>query len=215
MLFPADYARRHGTVTGKRVCALWMNLIGVVGIAVAMVCSTRRCILCPYGKWWRDISVRGDVIALAFLCPAGFAKAAQMPFSGWLLGAMVAPTPVSALLHSSTMVKAVEYLIVRFAPSFRDTYPSYLVALMDEFAFVVKAMLAISQQNAKRVLAYSTVSNLGVDHRLRRVNYLHGAVGEVMLIIFHAISKGLLFMAVGVIEGGIHIMRIRRLYGAS
>lgn len=101
-----------------------------------------------------------------------------MPFSSWLLGAMVAPTPVSALLHSSTMVKAGAYLIVRFAPSFRDTYPSYLVALIGGFVFVVAAMLAISQQNAKRVLAYSTVSDLGVDYRLCRVKYLHGAIGS-------------------------------------
>ncbi|MGQ9488826.1 MAG: NADH-quinone oxidoreductase subunit 5 family protein [Armatimonadota bacterium] len=194
--------------------ALWMNLIGGAGIAAAMV------LLYPQ---MHTLSIRemveghigsaGMLLPLAFLCLAGFTKAAQMPFSSWLLGAMVAPTPVSALLHSSTMVKAGAYLIVRFAPSFRDTYPSYLVALIGGFVFVVAAMLAISQQNAKRVLAYSTVSNLGLIIACAGLNTSMALSAAVMLIIFHAISKALLFMAVGVIEGGIHSREIEQMEG--
>ena len=61
---------------------------------------------------------------------AGLTKSAQMPFSSWLLGAMVAPTPVSALLHSSTMVKAGVFVIVKFAPVFQNTTGGYLMALV-------------------------------------------------------------------------------------
>ena len=100
-------------------------------------------------------------VALAF---AGITKAAQMPFHTWLLGAMVAPTPTSALLHSSTMVKAGVFLLVKLAPIFLvcpvagghghprgRSSPSCCAAFM-----------AISQTNAKRVLAYSTIANLGL-----------------------------------------------------
>jgi len=194
--------------------ALWMNLMGGVSLAVAMVALYEQ-----VGTLSIRSIVEGHVgtvdvlLPLAFLCLAGFTKAAQMPFHGWLLGAMVAPTPVSALLHSSTMVKAGAYLIVRFAPAFRDTYLSYIVALIGGFAFVVAAMLAISQMNAKRVLAYSTVSNLGLIIACAGLNTSMALSAAVMLIIFHAISKGLLFMAVGVIEGGIHSREIERMEG--
>lgn len=194
--------------------ALWMNLIGGVSLALAMVLVYEQA---------HTVSVRevveghigsvGVVLPLAFLCLAGFTKAAQMPFERWLLGAMVAPTPVSALLHSSTMVKAGAYLIVRFAPAFRDSYLTYVVALIGGFTFVCAAMLAISQPNAKRVLAYSTVSNLGLIIACAGLNTPMALSASVMLIIFHAISKALLFMAVGVIESGIHSREIERMEG--
>lgn len=194
--------------------ALWMNLVGGAGLAVAMVLFYHQA---------HTLSVReiieghaGSVamlLPLTFLCLAGFTKSAQMPFHGWLLGAMVAPTPVSALLHSSTMVKAGAYLVLRFAPALRDTYPSYLIALIGGFTFVMAAMLAISQQNAKRVLAYSTVSNLGLIVACAGLNTPMALSAGVMLILFHAISKGLLFMAVGVIEEGIHSRDIERMEG--
>ncbi len=194
--------------------ALWMNLIGGASLMIAMVMLYQQAgTLSIRSLVEGHIGTTGVVLPLAFLCLAGFTKAAQMPFHGWLLGAMVAPTPVSALLHSSTMVKAGAYLIVRFAPAFRDTYLSYVVALIGGFTFVVAAMLAISQVNAKRVLAYSTVSNLGLIIACAGLNTSMALSAAVMLIIFHAISKGLLFMAVGVIEGGIHSREIERMEG--
>ena len=75
---------------------------------------------------------------------------------------MVAPTPVSAMLHSSTMVKAGVYAVVRFAPAFADTYLGYGVALCVAFTFLATAALAVGQSNGKKILAYSTISNLGL-----------------------------------------------------
>jgi len=194
--------------------ALWMNLIGGTSLLLAMVLIYQQVQTLSIREIVEGhVGAAGVVLPLAFLCLAGFTKSAQLPFQGWLLGAMVAPTPVSALLHSSTMVKAGVYLVVRFAPAFRDTYPGYLVALIGGFTFVAAAMLAISQQNAKRVLAYSTVSNLGLIIACAGLNTSMALSAAVMLIIFHAISKALLFMTAGVIESGIGSRDIEQMEG--
>ncbi|MCS6829150.1 MAG: proton-conducting transporter membrane subunit [Armatimonadota bacterium] len=194
--------------------ALWMNLLGGAGLALAMVLVYQQAhTLSVHDIVEGRANLAAASLPLAFLCLAGLTKSAQMPFHGWLLGAMVAPTPVSALLHSSTMVKAGVYLVVRFAPAFRDTYLSYVLALIGGFTFVAAAMLAISQQNAKRVLAYSTISNLGLIIACAGLNTPMALSAAVMLILFHAISKALLFMAVGVIEGGVHSRNIERMEG--
>ena len=75
---------------------------------------------------------------------------------------MVAPTPVSALLHSSTMVKAGVFLVLRFSPAFAGTFLGTAIAVCGAFTFVATAALAVSQSNAKKILAYSTISNLGL-----------------------------------------------------
>ena len=75
---------------------------------------------------------------------------------------MVAPTPVSALLHSSTMVKAGVYIILRVAPALENTVAAKMLMLIGGVSFLITALMAISQSNAKKVLAYSTISNLGL-----------------------------------------------------
>lgn len=103
------------------------------------------------------------VLPVALLAFAGMTKAAQMPFHTWLLGAMVAPTPTSALLHSSTMVKAGCFLLIKLSPLFL-VFPvaSAMVVLIGGLTFCLASFMAISQSNAKRVLAYSTIANLGL-----------------------------------------------------
>ena len=152
---------------------------------------------------------------MALLCLAAFTKAAQMPFQSWLLGAMVAPTPVSALLHSSTMVKAGVYLVVRLAPVFHGTHLSDAVALVGGFSFLTGAMLAVSQTNIKRILAYSTISNLGLIVACAGLNSPLALAAGLMLIVFHAISKGLLFMAAGVMEHAIHSREVEEMEGLA
>ena len=145
----------------------------------------------------------GPAVALipaSLIAIAGCAKSAQLPFSSWLVGAMVAPTPVSALLHSSTMVKAGVYVIARFAPVFDGQIIGMLIALIGGVTFLVASCIAISQSNAKKVLAYSTIANLGLIVACAGVGTPEALWAAIFLIIFHAISKSLLFLSVGTVE---------------
>ncbi|NMB77654.1 MAG: NADH-quinone oxidoreductase subunit L, partial [Methanomicrobiales archaeon] len=145
----------------------------------------------------------GKAIALipaALIGFAGLTKAAQLPFSSWLVGAMVAPTPVSALLHSSTMVKAGVYIIVRFAPIYQFTVTGYMLAMVGALTFLIASGVAISQSNAKRVLAYSTIANLGLIVACAGIGTYEAIWAAILLIVFHAISKSLLFLATGSVE---------------
>jgi ech hydrogenase subunit A len=194
--------------------ALWMNLIGGVGFVAAIILLYTQAHTLSMQKMLEGgIAPEVMLLPVAFLCLAGFTKSAQMPFQPWLLGAMVAPTPVSALLHSSTMVKAGVYLIVRFAPVYQGTNVSTMVALVGAFTFLAAAALAISQRNGKRVLAYSTISNLGLIIACAGINTPLALTAAVMLIIFHAVSKALLFMGAGVIEHGIWSREIEDMEG--
>jgi ech hydrogenase subunit A len=140
------------------------------------------------------------LIPIAMLAFAALTKSAQFPFSGWLLGAMVAPTPSSALLHSATMVKAGVYLLVRLALAMSGNYVGEMVYLCGGFTFLVASCLAISQSDAKKVLAYSTISNLGLIVACAGAGYQETIWAAVFLIIFHAVSKSMLFQCVGAIE---------------
>lgn len=206
---------RHDLNTESKanaIRALWMNLVGGVGFIFAIIflfnidpnlLSVKEIIKNPSGA--------AILIPLSLLCLAGFTKSAQVPFQNWLLGAMVAPTPVSALLHSSTMVKAGVYLILRFAPAFQGTALSKMVMLVGAFSFVVTAIIALTQDNAKRLLAYSTIGNLGLIIMCAGINTPLSITAALILLVFHAISKGLLFMCVGTIETFIHSREIERM----
>ncbi len=138
------------------------------------------------------------VTALVF---AGLTKSAQMPFHSWLLGAMVAPTPTSALLHSSTMVKAGVFLIIKLAPILQVcVVASIMVILVGGFTFLFCSAMAISQSNAKRVLAYSTIANLGLIVACAGVGTPEAIWAACFLMLFHAIAKSLLFLCVGTAE---------------
>ncbi|MDD2320351.1 MAG: proton-conducting transporter membrane subunit [Geobacteraceae bacterium] len=179
--------------------ALNMNLIGGVVFAFGIVylfVSTRTMELDKL------LLLDKGVVLLPAVCFAfaGLAKSAQFPFSSWLTGAMVAPTPVSALLHSSTMVKAGVYLILRVSPVMDNTVAAQMLTLIGGVSFLVTALIAISQSNAKKVLAYSTISNLGLIVACAGVNTPAAVWSALLLIIFHAVAKSLLFLCVGIIE---------------
>ena len=148
------------------------------------------------------------VLIVALLAFAGLTKAAQMPFQSWLLGAMVAPTPTSALLHSSTMVKAGVFLIVKLSPllgvgDLFDYGPGFMVIMVGGVTFLLASLAAITQSNAKRVLAYSTIANLGLIVACAGIGTPEGVWAATLLIIFHAITKSLLFLSVGTVEHNI------------
>jgi ech hydrogenase subunit A len=210
--------RHDRSETAKRnaVKALWMNSLGGCALALAMVCVALH-----QGSF--DIhriahAQNGGGVAmlpLALLCLAAFTKSAQAPFQGWLLGAMVAPTPVSALLHSSTMVKAGVYLVLRLAPSFAGTFLSLCIALFGAFTFTAAAALAMGQRNSKKILAYSTVSNLGLIFACAGINSPGAITAAILLTVFHAVSKALLFLCVGTIEQHISSRDIEDMRGLN
>ncbi len=185
--------------------ALWMNMAGGVAFVFALMylqqtahtLSLTELQALKHGGSLKTIVLMIPMVALCF---AGFTKAAQAPFQSWLCGAMVAPTPVSALLHSSTMVKAGVYLVLRLAPLYAGTSVSSMVAICGAFTFIATAALAVGQSNGKKILAYSTISNLGLIVACAGINTAASIAAGMMLLIFHAISKGLLFLCVGAIE---------------
>jgi ech hydrogenase subunit A len=199
--------------TKNAFTALWMNLLGGIAFAAAIVYLTYQ----PAGMLGLDqVLVSGKALVLipaALVGFAGLTKAAQMPFSSWLVGAMVAPTPVSALLHSSTMVKAGVYILVRFAPVFQGTTIGYTLALVGAFTFLLASGIAISQTNAKRVLAYSTIANLGLVVACAGIGTPEAIWAAILLIIFHAISKSLMFLSVGTVEHRIKSREIEDMNG--
>ncbi|HZV82241.1 MAG TPA: proton-conducting transporter membrane subunit, partial [Geobacteraceae bacterium] len=179
--------------------ALNMNLLGGVVFSVGLfylystsgIMELDKLLLADKG------AVLLPAVCFAF---AGLVKSAQFPFCSWLTGAMVAPTPVSALLHSSTMVKAGVYLVLRVAPAMEGTVAAQMLTLVGGVSFLVTALIAISQSNAKKVLVYSTISNLGLIVACAGVNTDAAVWSALLLIIFHAVAKSLLFLCVGIIE---------------
>ena len=191
--------------TSNSFLALSMNLLGGVAFVGAIIYLA---FADPSGKLMglNYLISTGKAVALVpavLICFAGITKAALMPFSSWLVGAMVAPTPVSALLHSSTMVKAGVYIIVRFAPVLSGTTEGLIIALVGGTTFALASFMAISQNNAKKVLAYSTIANLGLIVACAGVGTYNLVWVAILLIIFHAIAKSLLFLCVGTVENRI------------
>ena len=180
-----------------------MNLLGGIAFVAALIILAATEPLSG-GIDLAGVLSSGDAAVIllpaALIGFAGITKAALMPFSSWLLGAMVAPTPVSALLHSSTMVKAGVYILVRFAPVFAGTLTGFSIGLVGGLTFVLASAIAISQSNAKRVLAYSTIANLGLIAACAGVGTYMLVWAAILLIIFHAIAKALLFLGTGMIE---------------
>lgn len=201
--------------------ALWMNVVGGTAFLFGVVLlhkTTGSISLQDILANGAQYAAAGSAILLPMflLVFAGMTKSAQIPFQSWLTGAMVAPTPVSALLHSSTMVKAGVYLIVRLAPLYAGTEFSKFVTLAGAFCFLMTAALAVGQSNGKKVLAYSTISNLALIITCAGINTPAAITAAILLIIFHAVSKALLFMCVGAIEqqiGSRDIEAMRGLYG--
>ena len=193
--------------------ALWMNLLGGLGFAIGIVfCVTKLDIITlqQLVEYSNGKAIIVPVILIAF---AALTKSAQLPFSKWLLGAMVAPTPTSALLHSATMVKAGVYMLLRLSPALNGNYAGMMVALIGGFTFFVASMLAITVSDGKKVLAYSTISNLGLITACAGVGTEETVWAAVLLLMFHAVSKSMMFQAVGAIENATGSRDIEDMHG--
>lgn len=139
--------------------------------------------------------------ALACVLLGAFTKSAQVPFHFWLPGAMAAPTPVSAYLHSATMVKAGVYLLARLSPLLGGTAAwGWAVGGAGLATMLIGGGLALVQTDLKRLLAYSTVSALGTMTLLLGVGGEGAVVAMVVFLLAHALYKGALFMVAGAID---------------
>nr|YP_009742822.1 NADH dehydrogenase subunit 5 [Streptocephalus cafer]QID91184.1 NADH dehydrogenase subunit 5 [Streptocephalus cafer] len=162
------------------------------------------------GSWdYIYLGLESGVAFILFLL-ASLTKSAQMPFSAWLPAAMAAPTPVSSLVHSSTLVTAGVYLMIRLSPIFSNS-GSYILLLLGSITALFSGFVALGEYDFKRIIALSTLSQLGV------MMFSLG-LGYPILCYFHlfthALFKALLFMCSGVVihaSGG--VQDIRRLGG--
>ncbi|QLF71356.1 putative monovalent cation/H+ antiporter subunit A [Peteryoungia desertarenae] len=164
----------------------------------------------------------GDVVraspfylaALFLVLGGAFTKSAQFPFHFWLPNAMEAPTPVSAFLHSATMVKAGVYLLMRLNPAMGGTLAwEILLPFFGGVTLLVGGILAIRQTDLKLMLAYTTVASLGLLVMLTGFDTPHAVEAAVLYLVAHSLFKGALFMVAGLIDHEAGTRDVTRLGG--
>ena len=169
-----------------------------------------------------EILARGDIIkesplylpALLLILLGAFTKSAQFPFHFWLPHAMAAPTPVSAYLHSATMVKAGVFLLARLWPALAGTQEWFLIVSPTGLVtMVIAAWIALFKDDLKALLAFSTVSHLGLLTMLLGFGTRFGVVAAMFHILNHATFKAALFMSAGIVDHEAGTRDIRRLGG--
>ncbi len=153
-------------------------------------------------------------VGVVLVLIGAFTKSAQVPFGGWLPGAMVAPTPISTYLHAATMVKAGVFLVARLAPVLAsvDTWRPLVLSVASS-TMIIGAWRALRQHDLKLLLAYGTVSQLGFLMLLFGTGEYAIAQAGIVLLIAHALFKAALFMVVGIIDHEVGTRDVRRLAG--
>ena len=137
----------------------------------------------------------------ALILLAAFTKSAQFPFHFWLPNAMQAPTPVSAYLHSATMVKAGVYLVARMTPLVGGTALwTYALTVVGALTMIGGSYRAVLETDLKRILAYSTISALGFLMLLLGIGTPQAVIAAFVYLLAHACYKGALFLVAGAVE---------------
>jgi multicomponent Na+:H+ antiporter subunit A len=197
-------------VTGSGGLALMAGLILMAGAAGSPVISS----WVPSGAAFVGSPYFGAILVLVLL--GAFTKSAQFPFHFWLPNAMAAPTPVSAYLHSATMVKAGVYLLARLNPYFfASTEWHYALTLVGGLTMLTGALWALFQTDLKKILAYTTISALGVLVFSIGIGSPQAVQGAVVFLLAHALYKGALFMIAGNVDhftGSRDVDRLAGLY---
>ncbi|MGO9028731.1 MAG: NADH-quinone oxidoreductase subunit L, partial [Acidimicrobiales bacterium] len=197
------FGRDSAASAGKK--AFIYNRLADVGFLLAIFLVFSKTHTLDYTQIFSHLSLIGGgtgtaICLLLFVAAAG--KSAQLPLFPWLADAMEGPTPVSALIHAATMVTAGVYLLCRVNPLLHASPDAaFTVAIVGAVTAFVAATIACAQQDIKKVLAYSTVSQLG---------YMFLAIGTgayeaaIFLMVAHAFFKGLLFLGAGSVIHGLH-----------
>nr|QGX43514.1 NADH dehydrogenase subunit 5 [Panulirus polyphagus] len=163
-------------------------------------------LMCKFGGWnfmlySSEIGSQDMLLMTTLVMVAGMTKSAQIPFSAWLPAAMAAPTPVSALVHSSTLVTAGVYLLIRFSPALMESSISTLLLLISCLTMFMAGLGANFEYDLKKIIALSTLSQLGVMMSILSLGLPDLAFFHLLT---HALFKALLFMCAGMI---IHSMK--------
>ena len=185
-------------------------LIGVVLLVVDAGTSSISTILAE--------APTGPIVdaALVMILVGALSKSAIFPFHFWLPGAMAAPTPVSAYLHAAAMVKAGIYLIARFAPVFAIAPPwRPIVIALGVFTMLLGGFQALRETDLKRVLAFGTVSQLGLLTVVLGYGTRDAALAGLALLLSHALFKSALFLVVGVIDRQLSTRDLTELSGVG
>jgi NADH-quinone oxidoreductase subunit L len=197
------FTRESAAAAGKK--AFIYNRIGDAGFIAAVFLTFDKVGSVDYSTIFANIGKigPGNVTAICLLLLVGVAaKSAQIPLFPWLADAMEGPTPVSALIHAATMVTAGVYLLCRINPLLHASPDAaWTIAIIGAVTAFVAATIACAQDDIKKVLAYSTISQLG---------YMVLAIGSgayeaaIFLMVAHAFFKGLLFLGAGSVIHGLH-----------
>ncbi|WP_434742088.1 DUF4040 family protein [Micromonospora sp. SH-82] len=187
-----------------------LALLAAVALTVVRTGTTRIGELLTDPVWAQDPAFATTVAVL--LAVAAFTKSAQFPFQAWLPDSMVAITPVSAYLHAAAMVKAGVYLLLRFSPAVSDV-PAWRLLLVTGglVTAVFGAVAALRRHDLKELLAYSTMSQLGLLTALIGVGTPAALTAAVVHTVAHALFKSALFMLVGVVDHEAGTRDVRRL----
>ncbi|QKT04508.1 putative monovalent cation/H+ antiporter subunit A [Ectothiorhodospiraceae bacterium 2226] len=204
-----------------RYCALQGLIVTVAG---GMALLAGFVVLALMSGSWElsQILTQGEVLrehpwyllALLLLLGGAFTKSAQFPFHFWLPNAMAAPTPVSAYLHSATMVKAGIYLLARLHPGLGGT-PAWetILPLVGGITMLLGMVLAYRSTEFKRLLAYTTVMALGTLTLLIGIGTPYAITAAMTFLLAHALYKAALFLVAGAVDHGTGIKDITRLGG--
>lgn len=153
-------------------------------------------------------------LILFFIFGGAFTKSAQFPFHFWLPGAMQAPTPVSAYLHSATMVKAGVYILARFSPILSDGFWwNNTLMIVGGITMLYAAFHSIFRTDMKGILAYSTISALGIIVFLLGIGNEYALYAAVTFILVHALYKAALFLVTGIVDHTVHTRDISQISG--
>ncbi|MCX7304505.1 MAG: putative monovalent cation/H+ antiporter subunit A [Hyphomicrobiales bacterium] len=212
----------HGRQAARRAALQALVVTGMGGLSllagllvVSAVTGARDLsMLLSSGEAMRESPLY--LAALLLILGGAFTKSAQFPFHFWLPNAMEAPTPVSAYLHSATMVKAGVYLLMRLNPVLGDTAAwETLLPVFGGTTMLVGALLAVRQTDLKLMLAYTTVSSLGLLVMLTGFGSERALEAAVLYLVAHSLFKGALFMVAGLIDHETGTRDITRLAGLS
>ncbi len=212
------FDREKASARRAALQALWITAAGglllLIGLLLLADVTDTRLLSEIIAAGTVDIGNPQAAWALALVLCGAFTKSAQMPFHFWLPGAMSAPTPVSAFLHSATMVKAGIYLLARVQPAFgeHDVW-FYTLTCVGAVTAVWASMMALRQQDAKLMLAWTTVMALGILTLFLGSNERIAVLAAMTFLVVHAFYKCAMFLVIGNVDHGTGTRQLDRLGG--